>query len=467
MQAWFQLLDMGLTPTMARETARYRGGAIDAGSLRGLLRALEGIFVFMALLGATLIITFADTIAGSWLKVQHLPLAEVRQAVMLMGVIVAIRWVCGLYRGAINGFERQVWLSGFNAAVATARFVPVIPVLIYIDNSPTAFFSYQLIVGVLVALTLVTQTYRLLPSDTTGKLSFVPQLKPLRGVIKFSLSIAFTSSVWVLVTQTDKLVLSKLLPLSDYAYFTLAVLLAGGVSIISGPIGGALLPRLTKLVAEGSDFEMIRLYRNATQLVAAIAVPAALVLAFFSEQVLWAWTGDAEIARNAAPVLRLYAIGNGILALEAFPYYLQYAKGDLKLHLIGNFLFVVLLIPAIVWATWMHGVTGAGLAWLCVNAGYFLVWIPLVHGRLAAGLHLRWLLQDIVPILGLAVIAGTIFNAAVVWPNERHSVALIIMSIGVMIFLAACSGSSMIRAEASRRWRANRASREVENAIER
>ena len=26
LQAWFQLLDMGLTPTMSRETARYRGG---------------------------------------------------------------------------------------------------------------------------------------------------------------------------------------------------------------------------------------------------------------------------------------------------------------------------------------------------------------------------------------------------------------------------------------------------------
>ena len=44
LQAWFNLLDMGLTPTMARETARYRGGATDALSYRRLVRALEGVF---------------------------------------------------------------------------------------------------------------------------------------------------------------------------------------------------------------------------------------------------------------------------------------------------------------------------------------------------------------------------------------------------------------------------------------
>ena len=34
LQAWFNLLDMGLTPTVARETARFRGGATDALSYR-------------------------------------------------------------------------------------------------------------------------------------------------------------------------------------------------------------------------------------------------------------------------------------------------------------------------------------------------------------------------------------------------------------------------------------------------
>jgi O-antigen/teichoic acid export membrane protein len=452
LQAWFQLLDMGLTPTMARETARFNGGVTDALSLRRLLRAMEGIFIGIAVLGGAAMMVASGFIAGSWLKVQQLPLIEVQHAIMLMAVIVALRWVCGLYRGAINGFERLVWLSGFNIAVATARFVLVIPFFIYVGTSPTEFFSYQLVLAVIEVVVLVTQTYHLLPKITAAKRT--PwQWAPLRGVLKFSLSIAFTGSVWVLVTQTDKLVLSKLLPLSDYAYFTLAVLVAGGVGIISGPISGALLPRMSKLAAAGDDAELIRLYRNSTQLVAVIAIPAALMLAFFSEQVLWAWTGDASIVRQAAPVLTLYALGNGTLALGAFPYYLQFAKGDLRLHMIGNGFFVVLLIPTLIWATMNFGVKGAGWAWLGANTAYFLAWVPKVHSRFVKGLHIQWLLQDVGAIVLLTMIGALLAHSLVSWPHERVPLAMVIAIVSLALLAMAIAGSSVAREAIASKWR--------------
>ena len=47
LQGWFMLLDMGLTPAISRESARYNGGGIDTLTLRRLVRALEGIFFAM------------------------------------------------------------------------------------------------------------------------------------------------------------------------------------------------------------------------------------------------------------------------------------------------------------------------------------------------------------------------------------------------------------------------------------
>lgn len=444
LQAWFQLLDMGLTPTIARETARYNGGAIDALSLRRLLRALEGIFISIAVVGGGAMMAGASAIAGKWLKVQQLPIDQVEHAIMLMAVIVALRWICGLYRSAITGFEQMVWLSGFSIAIATARFVLVIPFLILISNSPVDFFAYQLILAVLEAMALGIKTYRLLPM-TVAPNGAPWDWEPLRKVLKFSLSIAFTSSVWVLVTQTDKLVLSKLLPLAEYAYFTLAVLVASGVMVISGPISGALLPRLTKLSAAGDEIGLIQLYRNATQFVAIIAVPVALVLALFSEQVLWAWTADANVVAKAAPVLTLYALGNGILALAAFPYYFQFAKGDMKLHMIGNALFVVFLIPTLLWATWQYGVKGAGYAWLGANACYFFLWIPRVHQRFVKGLHTRWLLHDLGAIVCPAMVAAMLLREFLNWSQDRAEVTIMIMLVGILILAAAAIGSSIGR----------------------
>lgn len=444
MQAWFMMLDMGLTPTMARETARFQGGAIDALSLRRLLRALEGIFIGVAFLGAAAMILGSDFIATSWLKVQQLPQEEVRNAIMLMAAIVALRWVCGLYRGAINGFEQMMWLNGFNIVIATIRFALIIPFLTYMGATPTDFFGYQLVVAMLEVAILVTQAYRLMPKVDTCKA--IPwEWQPLRGVLKFSLTIAFTGAVWVLVTQTDKLILSGLIPLTDYAYFTLAVLVASGIMVISGPISGALLPRMTKLSAEGDEVGLIRLYRNATQLVAVIAIPAALVLAFFAEQLLWAWTGNIDIAREAAPVLTLYALGNGILALAAFPYYLQFAKGDLELHLIGNLLFVAVFIPLLIWATEKFGMIGAGYAWIIANLLPFIVWLPIVHRRFVKGLHTLWLLHDVMPIMVFSIIATYILKQLIVWPKSQLSVAMVIIIASMGLCVVAAISSSWIR----------------------
>ncbi len=454
LQAWFQLLDMGLTPTMSRETARYRGGAADALSLRRLLRALEGIFIGVAVVGAAGIIASAGVIASEWLKVQQLPQDEVRYAIMLMAIIIALRWVCGLYRGAINGFERLVWLSGFNVAIATARFVLVIPLFIFVGTGPAQFFTYQLVIAIIELTVLIAQTYHLLPKvDVRERVSW--QWQPLQGVLKFSLSIAFTSLVWVLVTQTDKLILSNLLLLSDYAYFTLAVLVAGGILVISTPISGALMPRMTKLNAEGDEVGLIRLYRSATQLVGIAAVPTALVLAFFPEQVLWAWIGDSDVANKAAPVLTLYALGNGLLALAAFPYYLQFAKGDLRLHLIGNALFVVMFIPLLIWAANGYGMVGAGYAWIIANLWPFVAWLPFVHRRFVKGLHTKWLLIDVLPIALLPTALAFGLQQLVEWPTSRFMVALGLGMTGLVLCIAAAIGSSWARGAIARKWRSS------------
>jgi len=444
LQAWFQLLDLGLTPTMSRETARFRGGAVDGNSLRALLRALEWVFAGVGVVGSVALIAASGMIAHQWLKVETLPLAQVQTSIALMSLIIALRWLGGLYRGAVNGFEQVVWLSGFNMAVATARFVLVIPFFIVVGTTPVEFFSYQLVLAVIELLVLVHKTYRLFPpKDAQGTRQF--DKARLRSVLKFSLSIAVTGSIWVFVTQTDKLLLSSLLSLSQYSQFTLAVLIASGVTVISGPISGPLLPRLTRLAAEHDEAGLVLLYRQATRFVGAVALPTALVLAFFPQQVLLAWTGDPGIAREAAVVLRLYALGNGVLALAAFPYYLQFAKGDLKLHLIGNLVFVVVLIPSLVFAASRYGMNGAGYVWMCSNILYLLAWVPLVHRRLARGLHQTWLIKDIGAAVLAPALGGFFVYLTLGWSQNRVVLMAQVAAVSLAMLLLSLSSIPQVR----------------------
>lgn len=434
LQRWFNVLDMGLTPTMARETARFHGGGLSALDYRRLVRALEGVFFVVALLGGGLLFTSAHWLGGHWLKANSLPLGDVTLCLQMIAIIVALRWMGGLYRGAVTGAERLVWLSGFSSLVATLRFVAVVPVLVLVSASPVVFFGFQLGTALFEIAGLMWMSSRLLPQVPNNQ-NLKWDWAPLRPVLGFALTIAFTSTVWVFVTQSDQLVLSKLLPLADYGYFTVAILVASGLMIVSGPVSSAIMPRMTNLEARGDHAQLITIYRQATQLIVVTAIPITLVLAFFPCQVLWAWTGDAELVGKVESVLRLYAVGYGILTVGAFPYYLQYAKGNLRLHLIGNIFFAVLLIPSIAWSAIHYGMIGTGWAWLVSNIIYFLLWTPVVHNRFAPGLHWGWMLRDIArPSVSVLIVAATA-TRWVTWSQNRLWLAAELAAAGITFMI--------------------------------
>ena len=445
LQAWFALLDLGLTPTIGRETARYHGGAMSALAYRQLFRALSLIFASIALIGGSGLWLFAENIATRWLKVSLLPTSEVVLAVQIMAISVALRWVGGLYRGVISGAERLVWLSAFNALIATLRFIAVFGSMWLYGFTPYVFFLHQLVVALLEVSGLFAMSSYLLPARSSLGQPIGWSIRPVKPFLKFALTIAFTSSVWVLVTQTDKLILSGILPLAEYGYFTLAVLVASGIMVISGPVSGAIMPRMSRLHAEGKRDEMIKVYRDATQLVSLISGSAAITIAICAEPLLLVWTGDMHLAEQAAPILQLYAIGNGLLALAAFPYYLQYAKGNLRFHLIGNLISVAMLVPAIVAAATYYGSVGAGYAWMGINGLYLVTWVAFVHYKLEPGLHFEWMVKDFLVICLPGLLLGLF--ASVFWHGTETTINSLayIIALGSSVILCSASFSTKAR----------------------
>ncbi|CAM3864060.1 oligosaccharide flippase family protein [Rheinheimera salexigens] len=433
LQAWFAMLDLGLTPTIARETARYHGGSMTALIYRQLLRALTLIFIGIALIGGGILLYMADSIAAKWLTVELLSLAEVKLAVQIMAISVALRWLCGLYRGVITGSEKLVLLSSFNVVIATFRFIAVFASMWHFGFTAKVFFIHQLAVAVIELLGLFIAARGLIPKQNMLENAIGWSFKPVKPVLKFALTIAFTSSVWVLVTQTDKLILSGILPLTEYGYFTLAVLVASGIMVISGPVSIAIMPRMARLHAEGKHEQLIKVYRTATQLVSVIAGSAAIVIAFYAEQLIFSWTGEQMLAEESGPILRLYVIGNSFLAISAFPYYLQYAIGNLRYHLIGNAFMVVLLIPAIIFAAINYGAIGAGYVWALINGLYLVVWVGYVHYKLEPGLHSKWLIQDGLIIYGSVILLLSFLS---LWPIQASDRLLTILQIFAVSALA-------------------------------
>ncbi len=427
LQTWFALLDVGLTPTIGRETARYNGGAMSALAYRQFFRALNIIFAGIAVIGGGGLWLLSDFIVAHWLNVAELPLDDVVLAVEIMAFSVALRWTGGLYRGVIAGFESLVWLSGFNALAATVRFLGVFLSMWLFGFTPFVFFMYQLVVALVELILVFIKAKKLLPRvDAAEAIGW--SFRPVSSVIRFSLTIAFISSVWIFVTQADKLVLSGILSLEEYGYFTLSVLVASGVIVAASPIGMAVMPTMARLRAEGNNQEMMKVYHNATRLVSLIGGCGAIVLSLCAKPLTMLWIGDAEISTKITPIIQLYAAGNGFLVVAALPYYLQYSLGDLRCHVIGSLGLAFLLLPLQVIAANEFGAVGAGVVWVSMNALFLLVWVAYTHRKLIPGIHFSWLYRNVLLIVLPALSISALLAILDVGFVTRIDAALIVVS---------------------------------------
>lgn len=389
LQGIFNLLDFGLTPTIGRQAALYNAGSETALNFRQLFRSLSLIFIAVASAGGGVLLYFNNYIAEHWLRIENLQLDEVLFCLQVMAICIALRWMTGLYRGVISGYEYIVWLSISNILIATLRFPGVVIYMFYFGFTVKTFFLFQLFIAILEFIMLAGKCYKLLPK-IEKKYNIGWSLKPIKPLLGFSLIIAFTSSIWILLTNIDKLILSGILNLSEYGYFTLAVLVAGGILQIATPISAAIMPRMARLYGEKNYEELKKVYIDSTQFISVFVVTAGIVLTILSKQILYIWTGDMELASKVAPILQLYAIGNTLLTLCAFPYYLQYAKGDLRLHFIGNILILIMFVPMSIFASIKFGAIGAGWTWVLVQLSYLLIWVTFVHNKIEPNINRKW-----------------------------------------------------------------------------
>jgi O-antigen/teichoic acid export membrane protein len=406
LQAWLLLLDLGLSSTLSREMSLYRAGALDNVAAWQRLRCLEWLLGLMALAAVAGLILSQDSIATRWLRFEHLSSNEVADCIGAMAVAAAMRWLMGLYRAGLIGLELQMWVIGAGSLSATLKFVGVLPLLVYWSAAPRTFFYYQAVIGILEFFAFALKMYRVLPS---AKASSFPAWNALRAMLPMAGAMAFLSGMWIFLTQIDKLILSRLLPLKEYGYFTLAVAAAGGVLVFVAPLNQVLQPRMTILASQGQVSDLRELYRQATQLVTATFFALGGTLALFAEPVLFVWTGDVPAARAASPVLFWYGWANALIGLLVLPFMLQFAYGYLRLHVIGNIILGCTLLPLLVYAAMKFGGVGAGATLVAANFLFLFLWVPQVHHRLLPDIVWKWPLSDVglvaTPVLGFLVIS--------------------------------------------------------------
>jgi O-antigen/teichoic acid export membrane protein len=444
LQGVFLLLDLGISPTVSREFAKHNINRRYE-TVANFLHSVAVVYWLLAAAIVVFFIVFAGLIANRWLDATDPGIAN-RSLIILMGVSIASRFPHSIYRGALIGAERLVRLNSINMLMITVTAAGSVVVLALVDASLQAFFIWQAACGLLLTALMHKAAWRLIcPAGRGAATRPRFERQTLIKVWRFTAGLTLVSIASVILLQLDKLVLSAMLPLGEFGVYMLAVIAGSFFSAFFMPVFNVIYPRMTSLASTGDTEQLTAIYRHGTRILGMVLFPLAMALGLFSEPVVTLWTGDAELASQARPLIFLIASGFAINGIMHFPYALQLSHGKTGIALQCSVLMVVIMIPLILAMVAEYGAIGGAASWLIIQIVYLLAGCWLTHRTLLRGTGLRWLLGDVGIPVGASVVIGASASSlmtsaplnvtqALLWASVCGAAAVILVLLASPVF---------------------------------
>lgn len=399
LQGILPVLSMGLHAVVFRETARLSEDSQNNNEMRDLVYAMTWLFWGSALLIGGAVAVSAGWIARDWINTGPVPIDTAKEAIMLIGLVLVVQWPEGTYTAALQGLQRQTLLNIITSTMGVVRGLGAVAVLWLVSPTIQAFLIWQVICRAVQTSLLMWAAWNALPKGNRR-----PQFRwsLLRGLQSYSLGMALITGMKILMSNMDRLLVSKLLDLRQFGYYTVAASAASTLHFFCvAPVHVAVFPRLT-LFAEKRDLSLLRaIFHAACQVVTLLLLPVCLVLIAFAEDLLLLWTRNPDVAQQAGRVLPWLVAGWLLNGLTYMPYNLPMAFGKPKAAIGLNGMALGVVVAALLILIPQYGMVGAAMAWTFTQLIY-AVGIIGVAARRVPKLALPYCLHDLL----LPAVAG-------------------------------------------------------------
>lgn len=431
---WLGLMDFGMGSTINREMARYSAGNKPNSTIKNLLRTVEILTLSIGIFFVTVFWLLSSWISSNWIRLESITSQTASDVIVIMVMVSAMRFYEGIYRNALMGLQKQVSANVVNVALSTLRAVGVIFIFENVSISIMSFFIWQLVVTFIGIFIYRYVTYEALVFD---KKQAHFSMVSVREVWSFAGGMFGIAFVTLALTTSDKILLSKLLTLSDYGRYTFAVTASTMVIMLVTPVINAVYPRLCQLIETDDKKTLISCYHLYSQLISSLIGGVGINLAVFSEQIIKFWTGNPKFATENHFLLSVLVLANTINAMMYLPYHLQLAHGWTQLSFKTNLYSLFAVIPLTLLLVPTYGAIGAAFIYLFLNIMYITIVVYIMHKKIFKNEIYKWYLLDLIPQILISILV-TVITSFIIKEvsNEILIFTLIFISFAVSILLS-------------------------------
>jgi O-antigen/teichoic acid export membrane protein len=281
------LFDFGIATNINREMSSF-STTEDKRRLLDLKRTLEASIYVVSGVIFVLLLGFVYLVAHYWISTENFSAQFMMSVMAILSFSLAVQFPSSFYSNGLIGLNQQVVLNGVTMLVNTARCVGAVVAIVLFEDKIRAFLIFQSLAALCGLLMLKLVFERAIPTQEYRPRVDLSLLKKIR---KFSSELFANNVVVIALTQTDKVILSRMLSLEQFGYYMLAYnIVTMTISTFSNSVNNVLFPILVRHLISGDVQELKRSFHLGTRVTSWGAVSIGTVLVFLSEPILRVWT---------------------------------------------------------------------------------------------------------------------------------------------------------------------------------
>lgn len=313
-----------------------------------------GLLVFMVLQIS------AGYLSHQWFQVPSHRADDLELAIRIASFQLVFQFLNNLHIGLWNGLQRQVLANIRACGFGTLKHAAA---LMALALGPAQAWLYVLVFALVAFLELCTNAItvrHMLGKDSAGVTDDTVAMGPLLKEVSV---LSGGILVGLLVSQLDRIILSRTVDIESFGIYTVVATLALAFLQLQAPVTRAYFPVIVRDIQNNGHVYGIHIKRLLTGTVLTSTLPALLACAF-APQILAMWLHDSKVVSVGTAPFRLLLFAIALNGLYGCIYQFIIAKGLSRIVLCTNLVSLAGGVLVIFFIGTSKGVVLGGCIWM-------------------------------------------------------------------------------------------------------
>jgi len=392
------VFDLGISATITREVAGKL--ATQRGYVTELLRTATLIYWLGYVALAAAVIAAAPALMLHWVNLKSIDPQTAARVTQILACGALLALPRSLYGSLFRGLQHMGFNNVIEAGALAIQQLGIIVILAFFAphsdpahaGNPATLTSLAPPQGGRGATGLVAVALWFSASYAISVVAYIVTARryvPARALVPgyaaavlrrnagYAGHMMSNSMLAMVHSQSDKILLSKLMPIGALGTYGFAATLVAGVARVTASIMLAAFPAFSHLHAQLDHGGLIRQYRKVQELTVVMTPPMFAALVFAGMPVL-TYVFDPAVARSLMAPLVLLSIGSYMNATLSTPYTLSVAVGRPQIAVRQNILALFGVLPLAAVLVYRFGLVGAAASWVAYHLFAYAYGLPRI-----------------------------------------------------------------------------------------